>query len=178
MVIKAVIIVFSCSLHHINTVDLFCHNLGVIKTHTLHGSFAKIEPMKKLLLTLATILLITGCSSTPKQASADMTDINYDPSKTEDFESKHGCFLIKNTHAKNLIIFYNCLTNSEAFLWGFTLGLSKKQLKKIDNAAFIDVFNEFKKTKKYLNNCSATDLIKQENGYHQPVELIYECKDN
>jgi flagellar biosynthesis component FlhA len=32
-----------------NKVDLFLHNLGVIKTHTLLGSFAKIEPMSDLL---------------------------------------------------------------------------------------------------------------------------------
>ena len=134
--------------------------------------------MKKLLLTLGTILLISGCSSTPKQASADMTGINYDPGKAEEFESKHGCFVIKNIHAKNEIVFNNCFTYSEAFFLGFTGGLNKKQLKKIDNAVFVDVFNEFKKTKKYLNSCSATDLIKQENGYHQPVELIYICEDN
>ena len=136
--------------------------------------------MKKLKLSFVLgILFITACSSTPKQASADMTGVNYDPGKAEEFESKHGCFLIKNTHAKNEIKFLDhCLTYTEAFLWGLTGGLSEKQLKKIDNAVFIDVFNEFKKTKKYLNNCSATDLIKQENAYHQPVELIYECEDN
>ena len=104
-----------------------------------------------------------------------MTGINYEPVKAEEFESKHGCFMIKNTHTKNEIVFNNCFSNSEAFFFGFTYGLNKEQLKKIDNAVFIDVFNEFKKTKKYLYSCSATDLIKQENGYHQPVELIYEC---
>ena len=106
-----------------------------------------------------------------------MTGVNYDSGKAEEFESKHGCFFIKNTHAKNMIVFNHCFTVSEAFFLGLTYGLNKKQLKKIDNAVFIDVFNEFKKTKKYLNNCSATDLIKQENAYHQPVELLYKCEE-
>jgi hypothetical protein len=42
-------------------VDLFCHNLGAIKTHTLLSSFAKIEPMELfseiLLLILATYVI-------------------------------------------------------------------------------------------------------------------------
>lgn len=37
----------SCSPQLKNKVDLFCHNLGAIKTHTLRWSFAKIEPMEK-----------------------------------------------------------------------------------------------------------------------------------
>lgn len=131
--------------------------------------------MKKLYL--LSILFIVSCASTPKEASADMTGVNYDSGKAEEFESKHGCFVIKNTHAKNMIVFNHCFAVSEAFFFGFTYGLNKKQLKKIDNAVFIDVFNEFKKTKKYLNNCSATDLIKQENAYHQPVELLYKCEE-
>ena len=66
-------------------VDLFCHNLGVIKTHALRCSFAKIEPMKKLLL-LPTIFVLVSCQpselercveSNSESTDLDTTAYNY-----------------------------------------------------------------------------------------------------
>ena len=134
--------------------------------------------MKKLLLTLGTILLITGCSSTPKQASADMTGINLSPTSQEYFESTHGCFGIINAHAKKEFKFVPCFGDGfkDAFKLSFSFGLAKQKIDKIDNEIFIDVFNEFKKEKQYLTNCSPTDLIRLD-GIPYTVEIIYECED-
>ena len=42
-------------------VDLFCHNLGAIKTHTLRWSLAKIEPMeKKTKSVIGIVIIIVG----------------------------------------------------------------------------------------------------------------------
>mgnify|MGYP001157410020 CR=1 FL=1 len=125
------------------------------------------------------ILFITACSSTPNQVSSNMTGINVSPVSQIEFKSKHGCFGIINPHAKNEFKFIPCVNDMfvESFKFGFTMGLAKEKLEKINDAVFIDVFNEFKDNNKYLNNCSPTDLIRL-GGSPYSVELIYKCEDN
>jgi len=142
--------------------------------------------MKKLLLTLGTILLITGCSSTPKQASADMTGINVGKDTFEVFKSTHGCFRILNTHAKNEFLILPCewAAVGNVYKKVFALGLAGLEidvLDKFEDAIFIDVFNEFKESNDYLSDCSVTDLIKTKypapNGMNA-IELLYKCEDS
>ena len=133
--------------------------------------------MKKLYL--LSILFIVSCASTPKEASADMAGINVSPVTQEEFESKHGCFTLTNTHAKKQIKFFSCFRNGlgDAFKFGFTFGLAKERLEKINDVIFIDVFNEFKNNNEYLENCSVTDLIRLE-GIPYTVELLYKCEED
>ena len=129
--------------------------------------------MKKLKLSFVlSILFITACSSTPKQASADMTGINVSPVKQEYFESKHGCLDIINIHAKNEFKITGC--------WSLAPNSTKRRLKKMDDAIFVDVFNEYKESNSYLNNCMATDIIRLSDlSYvNYSVELIYRCEES
>ena len=129
------------------------------------------------------ILFITACSSTPKQASADMTGVNVSSSTSEIFRSKHGCFGIKDTYAKKEMIFtLGCFGDAfvDGLKFGFSFGLAEQKIEKIDNEIFIDVFNEFKNTKHYLKNCSPTDLIRLDSNLAElsTVTLLYKCEDD
>ena len=131
--------------------------------------------MKKIYL--FSILFIVSCASTPKQASADMEDINISQVVQTEFNSTHGCFTIYNAHALNEFFIASCLRvrNKDLFKLAFSYGLySKRTIDKFDNAIFIDVFNEFKKSYSYLHSCSPTDLIRREKI---EVQLLYACQD-
>ena len=129
------------------------------------------------------ILLITACSSTPKQASADMTGINVEPAIQETFKSSHGCFEIDNSHAKNEFLIMGCFGAilKDASRMAFSYGLySKQTFDKIEDPVFLDVFNEFKESHNYLDGCSATDLIRKRNmerGGFAAIELLYKCEE-
>ena len=133
--------------------------------------------MKKLYL--LSILFIVSCASSPKQATADMTGVNVSPMSQQQFESTHGCFGIINTHAKKEFKFVPCFGDGikDGFKFGFSFGLAKETLEKTNDAIFVDVFNEFKKEKLYLTNCSPTDLIRLD-GVPYTVEIIYECEED
>jgi len=136
--------------------------------------------MKKLLLTLGTILLITACSSTPEPA-ADMTGVNVSSVTQTYFESTHGCFNIKNSHAKNEIVMQACPKSqfADTMKFAFSYGMStKEKLDKFKDGIFLDVFNEYKKSNDYLNNCNPTDLIRNHGPQFLTIEIIYECEDN
>ena len=129
------------------------------------------------------ILFITACSSTPKQASADMTGVNVKSAIQEEFKSTHGCFAIDNTHAKNEFLILPCEGTlfKEAFKFSFSFGLAKQDIEKINDAIFIDVFNEFKESHNYLDGCLVTDLIRTRNMERAGlamIELLYKCEDN
>ena len=42
-------------------VDLFCHNLGAIKTHTLRSLFAMMKTMRALILIISLITIVSCC---------------------------------------------------------------------------------------------------------------------
>ena len=136
--------------------------------------------MKKLYL--LSILFIVSCASTPKEASADMAGINVKPAIQEKFKSTHGCFKIKNTHAKNEFLITPCdgTIFKDASKYVFSSGLySKTTFDKIEDPVFLDVFNEFKESHNYLDGCSATDLIRKRNmerGRFAAIELLYKCE--
>lgn len=140
--------------------------------------------MKFLLSVIALCLvMITACSSTPKHASADMTGINVEPVIQETFKSTHGCFMIKNSHAKNEFLMTGCFGAmiKDAFRMGFSYGLSTKTtFDSIADPIFVDVFNEFKESHDYLNGCSVTDLIRSkfQGDMGALIELTYKCEDN
>lgn len=129
------------------------------------------------------ILLITACSSTPKQTSADMTGINVEPAIQEIFKSSHGCFEIENSHAKNEFLITPCYGTifKDASRMAFSYGLSTKTtFDSIADPIFVDVFNEFKESHNYLNGCSATDLIRKRNMERAgitTIELLYKCEE-
>ena len=129
------------------------------------------------------ILSITACSSTPKQASADMTGINVAKDTNEAFKSTHGSFRIVHTPAKNefLILPSDWAVVGDIFKKTFALGLAGGEfdvIDKFEDAIFVDVFNEYKDSNDYLSGCSVTDLIKTKyprpNGVNA-IELIYKC---
>ena len=129
------------------------------------------------------ILLITACSSTPKQASADMTGINVEPAIQETFKSSHGCFEIDNSHAKNEFLIMECFGAilKDASRMAFSYGLSTKTtFDSIADPIFVDVFNEFKESHDYLKGCSVTDLIRSKYSGKMGalIELTYKCEDN
>ena len=131
------------------------------------------------------ILFITACSSTPKQASADMTGISVSQVAPEPFESTHGSFRIVHTPAKNefLILPTEWAQVGNMLKKSFALGLAGLEIDVIDkfeDAIFVDVFNQQKDSHAYLDGCSVTDLLKtkyQGSGVNA-IELIYKCEDN
>ena len=132
------------------------------------------------------ILFITACSSTPKQASADMTGINVAKDTNEAFKSTYGSFRIVHNPAKNefLILPGDWATVGNVYKKVFAMGLAGFEidvLDKFEDAIFIDVFNEYKESNNYLSGCSVTDLIKTKyprpNGVNA-IELIYKCDGN
>ena len=124
------------------------------------------------------ILFITACSSTPKQASADMTGVNVSSVVQSFFESTHGCFNIKNSHAKNEIVMQACPKSqfADTMKLAFSYGMySKEKLDKFKDGIFLDVFNEYKKSNDYLNSCNPTDLIRNHGPQFLTIEIIYKC---
>ena len=140
--------------------------------------------MKKLYL--LSILFIVSCSSTPKQATADITGINVAKDTNETFKSTHGSFRIVHNPAKNefLILPGDWATLGNIYKKTFSLGLAGLEidvLDKFEDAIFIDVFNEYKESNDYLSGCSVTDLIRTKYPRHNGVnaiELLNKCEES
>ncbi|MDA9044890.1 hypothetical protein N9H95_03210 [Gammaproteobacteria bacterium] len=123
------------------------------------------------------VLFMTACSSTPEPA-ADMTGVNVSSVTQTYFESTHGCFNIKNSHAKNEIVMQACPKSqfADTMKRAFSYGMySKEKFYKFKDGIFLDVFNEYKKLNDYLNNCNPTDLIRNQRGQFLTIEIIYKC---